>query len=121
MGAMTLFFSLFFFGAPAPPGAPTGAQGPRKGAATRRVVDDRALERARRPRGRPRGTARRVTTVGTRSGAPPALAHAPGGSPGTPWTLRGPRRKKKKCIKGYIARGVKINPGLLYTSQRFES
>ena len=99
MGAMTLFFSLFFFGAPAPPGAPTGGQGPGKGAATRRVVDDRALERARRPRGRPRGTARRVTTVGTRSGAPPALAHAPGGSPGTPWTLRGPRRKKKKVYK----------------------
>ena len=61
-----------------------------------------------------RGTARRVTTVGTRSGAPPALAHAPGGSPGTPWTLRGPRRKKKKVKKkGYIARGGKINPDVI--------
>ena len=31
--------------------------------------------------------------------APPALAHAPGGSPGTPWTLRGPRRQKEKKVK----------------------
>ena len=93
---MTLFFSLFFFGAPAPPGAPTGAQGPGKGAATRRVVDDRALERARRPRVAP-ARDRAVHYDGRHAfGGAPALAHAPGGSPGTPWTLRGPRRKKKK-------------------------
>ena len=81
---------------PGPPGAPTGAQGPGKGAATRRVVDDRALERARRPRVAP-ARDRAARYDGRRAfGGDPALAHAPGGSPGGPWTLRGPRRKKKK-------------------------
>ena len=100
MGAIdTLFFFLFFFGAPPPPGAHTGAQGPGKGAATRRVVDDRALERARRPRVAP-ARDRAARYDGRRAfGGDPALAHAPGGSPGGPWTFRGPRRKKKKSEK----------------------
>ena len=96
MGAIDTFFFTFFFGAPAPPGAPTGAQGPGKGAATRRVVDDRALERARRPRVAP-ARDRAVHYDGRHAfGGAPALAHAPGGPPGTPWTLRGPQRVEKK-------------------------
>ena len=86
-----------------------------KGAATRRVVEDLALARVRRPRVAP-ARDRAARYDGRRAfGGAPALAHAPGGSPGTPWTLRGSRRKKKKVKKKVtIARGVKINPGLLY-------
>ena len=70
-----------------------------KGAATRRVVEDLALARVRRPRVAPaRDLAARHDGRHAFGGAP-ALALAPGGSPGTPWTLRGPRRQKEKKVK----------------------
>jgi hypothetical protein len=78
--------------APATP----GDQGVGKGAATRRVVEDLALARVRRPRVAPvRDRAARHDGRHAFGGAP-ALAHAPGASPGTPWTLRGSRPVKKK-------------------------
>ena len=89
----------FFFDAPTRPGGPPGHQGVGKGAATRRVVEDLALARVRRPRVAPARD--RVARYDGRHafGGAPALAHAPGGSPGTPWTLRGPRRQKEKKVK----------------------
>ena len=50
IGAIGTFFLTFFFDAPTRPGGPPGHQGVGKGAATRRVVEDLALARVRRPR-----------------------------------------------------------------------
>ena len=70
-----------------------------KGAATRRVVEGLALARVRRPRVAPARDRAARYDGRHKFGGTPALAHAPGGSPPPPWTLRGPQRVKKKIEK----------------------
>ena len=118
LGAMTLFFFTFFFRCSRAPRRPHGGPGAGEGrcdAPGRRRSRARARATAAcRARAGPRGALRRSARV---RGRPRARAR-PGRVPG--WALDPARpaaqKKKKVKKKGYIARGVKINPDLLYHS-----
>ena len=116
---VTFFFHFFFFCA-AGRGGSRAHPGTRPGRARARGRPRARADRRNAPRGPARARHAAVARALARDRRRPGASQRPSPAPGPPWGRRGAREHRKKKVKkksviALIARGVKINPDLLYS------